>query len=68
MGHPRVSSSISPREDHHNNRRRITVNVIKEFDKNQAFYTRILTEDDFRGKIIDLLAFEVYRAFNNAEF
>jgi len=42
--------------------------VIKEFDKNQAFYTRILTEDDFRGKIIDLLAFEVYRAFNNAEF
>ena len=39
-------------------------NVIKEFDKNQAFYTRILTEDDFRSKIIDLLAMEVYRSFN----
>lgn len=41
-----------------------TENVIKEFDKNQAFYTRILTEDDFRSKIIDLLAMEVYLTFN----
>ena len=37
--------------------------VVKEYDKNQEFYGRILKDDDFRKKLMDLLMLEVYKSF-----
>ena len=37
--------------------------IVKEYDKNQEFYGRILKDDDFRKKLMDLMMLEIYRSF-----
>jgi len=38
--------------------------VIQEYDKNHNFYGRILQDEDFRNKLMDLIMLDVYAAFN----
>ncbi len=37
--------------------------VIEEYDKNQEFYGRILQDDDFKDKLMDLIMLEIYSSF-----
>lgn len=37
--------------------------VIKEYDKNQEFYGRILRDEDFREKLMDLIMLDIYASF-----
>lgn len=37
--------------------------VIQEFDKNQEFYGRILKDDDFKSKLMDLIMLDIYDSF-----
>lgn len=37
--------------------------VIKEYDKNQEFYGRILRDEDFRTKLMDLIMLDIYASF-----
>lgn len=37
--------------------------VIQEYDKNQEFYGKILQDQDFRGKLMDLIMLDVYGSF-----
>jgi len=39
--------------------------VIQEFDKNQEFYGRILKDDEFRSKLMDLIMLDIYSSFNS---
>ncbi len=39
--------------------------VIKEYDKNQNFYGKILEDDGFRKKLMELIMFDVYEKFTN---
>ncbi len=39
--------------------------VIQEYDKNHNFYGRILQDEDFRNKLMDLIMLDVYAAFND---
>ncbi|MCS3901777.1 type I restriction endonuclease subunit R [Methanococcus voltae] len=38
--------------------------VVNEFSKNEIFYGKILKDNDFKNKLIDLLAMDIYRWFN----
>ncbi|MGI6412079.1 MAG: type I restriction endonuclease subunit R [Syntrophomonadaceae bacterium] len=39
--------------------------VIQEYDKNQAFYGKILQDDDFRNKLMDLMMLDIYSSFRD---
>lgn len=39
--------------------------VIQEYDKNQEFYGRILKDDDFKNKLMDLIRLEIYASFKD---
>lgn len=41
--------------------------VVSEFDKNQEFYGRILKDDDFRTKLMDLIMFDIYASFKESK-
>jgi type I restriction enzyme R subunit len=41
--------------------------VIQEFDKNQEFYGRILKDEDFRRKLMDLLMLDIYTSFKESK-
>lgn len=41
--------------------------VIQEYDKNQEFYGKILKDDDFRGKLMDLIMLDIYASFNDGK-
>ena len=40
--------------------------VIREYDKNQEFYGRILKDEDFRGKLVELLMIDVYESLRKS--
>ncbi|MCK4259820.1 MAG: hypothetical protein KAX49_12625 [Halanaerobiales bacterium] len=37
--------------------------VIQEYDKNQEFYGRILKDENFRNKLMDLIMLDIYASF-----
>jgi type I restriction enzyme R subunit len=37
--------------------------VIEEYDKNQEFYGKILQDDNFRSKLMDLIMLDIYASF-----
>ncbi len=41
--------------------------VIQEYDKNHNFYGRILQDEDFRNKLIDLIMLDIYSSFNESK-
>lgn len=41
--------------------------VIQEYDKNQDFYGRILKDDGFRNKLMDLVMLDIYWSFNDGK-
>ncbi len=41
--------------------------VMKEYDKNQDFYGKILKDDDFRAKLMDLIMLDIYGSFNGGK-
>lgn len=40
--------------------------VIQEFDKNQSFYGKILKDEDFKNKLMDLIMLDIYTSFNTS--
>lgn len=40
--------------------------VIQEYDKNQNFYGKILKDEDFRNKLMDLIMLDIYKSFNDS--
>lgn len=38
-------------------------NIAQEFEKNQKFYGKILKDEGFRSKLMDLIMFDVYESF-----
>ncbi len=38
--------------------------VMQEYDKNQAFYGKILQDESFKSKLMDLIMLDVYASFN----
>lgn len=40
--------------------------VIQEYDKNHSFYGKILKDDDFKNKLMDLIMLDIYTSFNTA--
>jgi len=41
--------------------------VIQEYDKNQDFYGRILKDDGFKNKLMDLIMLDIYSSFNDGK-
>jgi hypothetical protein len=39
--------------------------VIQEYDKNQEFYGKILQDDSFRNKLMDLIMLDIYSSFRD---
>lgn len=40
--------------------------VIEEYDNNQEFYGKILQDDDFRSKLMDLIMLDIYASFKES--
>jgi len=41
--------------------------VIQEYDKNQEFYGKILQDDGFRSKLMDLIMLDIYSSFKESK-
>ncbi|WP_408956055.1 hypothetical protein [Natroniella sp. ANB-PHB2] len=40
--------------------------VVDSYEKNQDFYGRVLKDEEFRNKLMDLLLIEVYNLLNDS--